>query len=88
MRQLIEVTRENATPLRSMYLRYSREPVSTTRSLDGDDHFVNVDFDGSGEVVGIEIVAPDDKSVDLVSAFAHENGLSLAGVFIPFDVEA
>jgi len=88
VKPLIEVTRENATPLHSMYLRYSREPVSATKSLDGEDHFVNVDFDAHGEIVGIEIVAPDDESVDLVSAFAHENRLSLAGVFVPTDIGA
>jgi len=49
------------------------------------EHFVNVDFDERGEIVGIEIVAPDDASVDLVSTFAHANELSLTGVFVPLD---
>lgn len=84
MKQLIEVTREAETPW-SIYLRYSRAPVFKTTSLDGAEHFVNVDFDERGEIVGIEIVAPDDASVDLVSTFAHANELSLTGVFVPLD---
>jgi hypothetical protein len=82
MKRLIEVTREETAP-HSMYLRYSTEPVAELASLDGDDHYVNVGRSASGDVVGIEIVFPGDRSVDLVAAFAHENDLSLAGVFVP-----
>jgi uncharacterized protein YuzE len=42
-----------------------------------------VDRDANGEVVGIEIVAPDDESIHLVVQFAHENRLSLVEVFVP-----
>lgn len=79
MKQLIDVTREPEAP-HSMYLRYSSDAVTATVSLDGDEHYVNVDYCGS-EVVGIEIVFPGDQSVDLVATFAHQNDLSLAGVF-------
>lgn len=60
-----------------MYLRYSDARIANQESLDGDIHFVNVDRDTNGDIVGIEIVAPDDESVDLVAHFVHENSLSL-----------
>jgi hypothetical protein len=65
-----------------MYLRYAMEPVAKTISLD-DEHYVNVDVASNGDIVGIEIVFPDDESVDLVAQFAHARSLSLAGVFDP-----
>lgn len=82
MNHLIEVRREADAP-HSMYLRYSSNAVAKTTSLDGDDHYVNVNYDAAGGVVGIEIVFPDDRSVDLVAASAHAHRLSLAGVFVP-----
>lgn len=48
MKQLIEATREAETPW-SIYLQYSRAPAFKTASLDGAEHFVNVDFDERGE---------------------------------------
>lgn len=84
VKRLIEVTRETGTSVpHSMFLRYEAEPPERTISLDGDDHYVNVDLTNSGDVVGIEIAFPDDESIDLVVKYAHENGLSLAGVFDP-----
>ena len=82
MKPLIEVTRETEGTVHSMYLRYATEAVANTISLDGD-HYVNVDVASNEDVVGIEIVFPDDESVDLVAQFAHARGLSLAGVFDP-----
>ena len=81
MKRLIEVTREQSRP-NSMYLLYVEGQVAYTTSLDGEDHYVNVDRDASGDVMGIEIVFPDDKSVDLVARFALENALSIEGAFV------
>ena len=82
MKRLIEVTRD-PDRLHSMYLRYSKAEVARQESLDGETRFVNVDWDDSNKIVGIELVAPDDESVDLVAQFAHAHKLSLVGVFIP-----
>jgi hypothetical protein len=82
MKPLIEVTREIAGTNHSMYLRYATDAVAKTISLD-DEHYVNVDVASNDEIVRIEIVFPDDQSVDLVAQFAHARGLSLAGVFDP-----
>jgi len=49
---------------------------------------VAVDFDGSGEVVGIEIVAPDDETIALATRFALDHDLSLVGVFDPRAISA
>jgi hypothetical protein len=82
MKPLLKVTRERRPP-HSMYLRYSDAPVAETSSLDGDDHYVNVDLDTKGEIVGIEIVFPDDGSVELAVSYALERGLSLTGLVAP-----
>ncbi len=81
MKRLIEVTRETAAPY-SIYLYYTRNLVAQTKTLDENGE-VNVDLDESGEVVGIEILAPDDETIAVATRFALENGLSLAGVFDP-----
>jgi uncharacterized protein YuzE len=82
MKPLLKVTRERRPP-HSMYLKYSDVPVARTSSLDGDEHYVNVDLDTQGEVVGIEIVFPDDRSVELAVSYALERGLSLTGLVTP-----
>lgn len=82
MKPLLSVSRDPDDPY-PIYLCYSNAKIASQESLDGDLHSVNVDRDVDGNVVGVEIVAPDDESVDLVAQFAHENGLSLAGVFVP-----
>jgi hypothetical protein len=79
MTSLIEIARERQAP-HSMYLRYAKGQAVRTESLDAPDHYVNVDL-AAGKVIGIEIPFPDDRSVDLVAQYAHEQGLSLVGVF-------
>jgi uncharacterized protein YuzE len=85
-RPLVEVTRDEERP-HPIYLRYSRHAVSQTQTLD-DKYAVNVDFDDSGEVVGIEIVVPDDETIAIATRFALDNGLSLVGVFDPKAISA
>ena len=86
MKPLIEVTREELPP-HPIYLYYSRNAVARTQTLD-HDYSVNVDFDGSGEVVGIEIVAPNDETIAIATRFALDHNLSLAGVFDPRAISA
>jgi uncharacterized protein YuzE len=81
MTRLIEVTRETESP-HSMYLRYSKTAVTWTNALHPDGA-VSVDYDANGEVVGIEIVAPDSQTVAIAAEFAVSQGLSLLGVFDP-----
>ena len=59
MKPLLEITREEQPP-HPIYLYYSRNPVASTQTLD-ENYEVAVDFDSSGEVVGIEIVAPTTR---------------------------
>jgi hypothetical protein len=86
MKPLIEVTREEMPP-HPIYLYYSRNAVARTQTLD-DDHPVNDDFDGSGKVVGIEIVVPDGETIAIATRFAFDRGLSLVGVFDPRAISA
>jgi uncharacterized protein YuzE len=86
MKPLLEITRDDQTP-HSIYLYYSRNPVARTRTLD-ENYEVAVDFDGSGEVVGIEIVAPDDDTIAIAIRFALDHDLSLVGVFNPRAISA
>jgi hypothetical protein len=44
---------------------------------------VNVAFDSSGEVVGVEIVAPDDETIAIATRFAPDHDLSLVDVLDP-----
>jgi uncharacterized protein YuzE len=85
-RPLVEVTRDEEHP-HPIYLRYSRDAVVQTQALD-DKYAVNVDLDDSGEVVGIEIVVPDDETIAIATRFALDNGLSLVGVFDPKAISA
>jgi uncharacterized protein YuzE len=86
MRPLVEVTRGEESP-HSVYLGYSHDAVARTQALD-DKYAVNVDFDDSGAVVGIEIVVPDDETIAIATRFALEHGLSLVGVFDPRAISA
>ena len=86
MKPLLEITRDDKAP-HSIYLYYSRDPVARTQTLDENEE-VAVDFDGSGEVVGIEIVAPDDETIALATRFALDHDLSLVGVFDPRAISA
>jgi uncharacterized protein YuzE len=81
MRKLIKVTRDEARP-HAMYLAYSANPVARTKAI-GDKYAVNVDYDESGGVVGIEIVVPNDETIAAVADFAGRNELSLLGIFDP-----
>lgn len=80
MKPLIAVERKRSehddVVLVSLYLRYSREPVARTESLDGE--VVNVDYDATGAVIGIEVADVDDDSIALATKFANEHGLGLA----------
>ncbi len=85
MKPLIEVkrNREKIAGRRfySMYLRYSDgEAVPPTKTLDSSGS-VNVDVDANGDIVGIELVHVNDDTVAIVTHFANEQGLGLAGVF-------
>jgi uncharacterized protein YuzE len=86
MKPLLDITRDDQAP-HSIYLYYSRNPVARTLTLD-ENYEVAVDFDGSGEVVGIEIVAPDDETIATATRFALDHDLSLAGVFDPRAISA
>jgi uncharacterized protein YuzE len=81
-----EVAREELPP-HPVYLYYSRNAVARTQTLD-DDYSVNVDFDSSGEAVGVEIVAPDDETIAIATHFALDHDLSLVGVFDPRAISA
>jgi uncharacterized protein YuzE len=65
-----------------MYLRYSHEDVAATKAID-PSYEVNVDYNAAGDVIGVEIVAPNDRTIEIATRFALENGLSLLGVFDP-----
>jgi uncharacterized protein YuzE len=86
MKPLLEITRDDQAP-HSICLCYSRNPVARTRTLD-ENYEVAVDFDSSGEVVGIEIVAPDDETTAIATRFALDHHLSLVGVFDPRAISA
>jgi uncharacterized protein YuzE len=86
MKPLLEITRDHETP-HSIYLYYSRDPVARTQTLD-ENYEVAVDFDSSGEIVGIEIVAPDDETIAIATRFALDHELSLVGVFDPRTISA
>lgn len=47
--------REDGT-IEAVYIRFSREPVAETREVNGD--VLLADFDKSGNLVGVEILAP------------------------------
>ncbi len=66
MKPLLEMTRDDQAP-HSIYLYYPRDPVARTQTLDENDE-VAVDFDGAGDVVGIEIVAPTTRRLRLQRA--------------------
>jgi uncharacterized protein YuzE len=86
MKPLLEITRDDQAP-HSIYLYYSRNAVGRTQTLD-ENYGVAVDFDSSGDVVGIEIVAPDDETIAIATRFALDHNLSLAGVFDPRAISA
>ncbi len=86
MKPLLEVTRDDQAP-HSIYLYYSRDPVARMQTLD-ENYEVAVDYNSSGEVVGIEIVAPDDKTIAIATRFALDHDLSLVGVFDPRTISA
>lgn len=86
MKPLIEISRDEHPPY-PIYLYYSREPVAKTDSLD-EQYSVNVDYDSAGDIVGLEIVVPDDETIARATRFALENDLSLVGVFDPRSISA
>ena len=70
-----------------MYLTYSHNEVVRTDSRDSEGS-VNVDVDANGEAIGIEILNPNDESIQIAFEAANAYGLSLAGVFDPELVQA
>ncbi|MDQ6632255.1 MAG: DUF2283 domain-containing protein, partial [Verrucomicrobiota bacterium] len=60
---------------KSAYVRFSRNKVARTKSVDKEGIIIAIDFDGNGEVIGIELVG--------VSEFSVKSLLNLAPVTAP-----
>jgi len=67
-------------PRGPVYLTFSKENIATTEPAEDDDELV-VDYDASGGIVGVEVVAVTPERIVRLVALAATHGLDLGALF-------
>ena len=76
MKTVTRATYEETEQGPLVYFYFSEGPVVRQEDLDEDGELV-VDYDADGEVVGLELLFPDEQKVELLQKYAAERELSV-----------
>ncbi len=79
MKNLLRVTRSTAGGQTMLYLYY-QEGAKSARTIDLADS-VMVDVDAAGETIGVELLTPGRRELELLTEIARDRDLSLDGLF-------
>jgi uncharacterized protein YuzE len=81
MKPLLEVARDTSAGMALLYLRYApAQPVARTLSIT-ETESIAIDLDANGDVLGVELLAPQAAEFETLAAIAEERDLSLDGLF-------
>ncbi len=80
MKQTLKAIEWNGVVGDPMYFLFSDSPVATTEAFAAGN--VNIDVDGDGKVVGVELLSGDVEDFAVFLKIAETRGLDLSGVHL------